>query len=228
MSFFCEGNVHSLPEGSDSPSRLALEARRLGFCCIIICNHTGSEKVFMPGAASSVQGIEVVIGIEVVAENAKVLHSRARSARTRYPFVAVHGGSEEVNRAACEDSSVDLLVHPEEGRKALGIALVKAARDNDVALGFDLSPMVRLRGTGRSRWMELVRRNLTLARKFEVPAVITSGAASHLDLRTPRDLVALAEVVGFETSEAEEALQYPLRILERNRKAWASPGVEVL
>ena len=228
MSFFCEGNVHSLPEGSDSPSRLALEARCLGFSCLIICNHTGFEKVFMPEAASSIQGMEVVMGIEVMAENAKALHSRARSARTRYPFVAVHGGSEEVNRAACEDPSVDLLVHPEEGRKALGIPLVKAAQENDVAIGFDLSPMVCLRSASRSRWMELVRRNLTLIRKFEVPAVITSGAMSHLDLRTPRDLIALAEVVGFETSEAKESLLYPLRILDKNRKSWASPGVEIL
>ena len=108
MNFFCEGNVHSLPEGSDSPSRLALEARCLGFSCLIICNHTGFEKVFLPEAASSIQGMEVIMGIEVMAENAKVLHSRARSARARYPFVAVHGGTEEVNRAACEDPSVDL------------------------------------------------------------------------------------------------------------------------
>jgi len=228
MSFFCDGNVHSLPEGSDSPSRLALEARRLGFGCLIICNHSRFEKAFFPEAASFIRGVEVVMGIEVVAENAKVLHSRARSAKTRYPFVAVHGGSEEVNRAACEDPSVDLLVHPEEGRKALGIAMIKAARDNDVAIGFDLSPMIRLRGASRSRWMGLALRNLALMRKFEVPAVITSGAMSHLDLRTPRDLISLAEVVGFEASEAKEALQHSLKILDRNRRAWASPGVEVL
>ena len=65
-------------------------------------------------------------------------------------------------------------------------------------------------------------------RKFHLRPVITAGAASHLDLRSPRELMALAGVAGFEPDEAKEALRLPGRLLELNRRRWAGPGVEVL
>lgn len=227
MTYY-ESCIHSLPEGSDSPSRLAMSARRLGYEGIIICNHTGFEKFLQPRAVRGVKSINVAFGIEVVANNPRALRSRVAGARARFPFVAVHGGSEEMNRAACEDPEVDVLFHPEEGRKVLGIAAAKAAQMNRVAIGFDLRPMIHLRGSSRSRWLEVVQRNLNLARKFELSMVITTGSRSRLDLRAPRELQALAEIAGFESREAEEALKYPAKVLELNSRIWVGPGVEIL
>jgi ribonuclease P/MRP protein subunit RPP1 len=87
MSYY-ESCIHALPEGSDSPSRLALVARRLGYAGIVICNHTGFEKVFRPDAAREVLGIKVVFGVEVVASNPRSLHSRVAFARNRSLFVS--------------------------------------------------------------------------------------------------------------------------------------------
>jgi ribonuclease P/MRP protein subunit RPP1 len=227
MSYY-ESCIHALPEGSDSPSRLALVARRLGYAGIVICSHTGFEKVFRPNAVREVSGIKVAFGVEVVASNPRSLHSRVANARSRFPFVAVHGGSEEMNKAACENPEVDVLIHPEEGRKVLGIAAAKSAQMNQVAIGFDLSPLIRLRGSARSRWLQIVQRNITLARKFDLAITLTTCARSHLDLRGPRDLQALAEAAGFESVEVEEALKFPGRLLELNSRRWAGPGVEIL
>lgn len=220
--------IHSLPEGSDSPSRLALAAMRLGYDGIVICNHTGFEKFFSPYAVQNVKGIKVAFGTEVMANNARSLRSRVAAAGERYSFVAAHGGTEEINKAACEDREVDVLFHPEEGRRDLGIAAAKAAQVNQIAIGFDLHPMIRLNGSSRSRWLEVVQRNLNLARKFELAMIITTGAMSRFDLRAPRELYALAETAGFEGHEIKEALKYPSKILEHNSKIWAGPGVEIL
>jgi len=76
--------------------------------------------------------------------------------------------------------------------------------------------------------MEVTKRNLELARKFDLARAITASSRSHLDLRSPRDLVALAEMVGFERSEAGEALNLPARLLELNKRNWIGPGVELL
>ena len=227
MSYF-ESCLHSLPEGSDSPSRMAMVARRLGYEGIIICNHTGFEKFFRPDAVREVKGIKVAFGIEIVANSPRSMRSRVASARARFPFVSVHGGSEETNKAACENPEVDVLFHPEEGRKVLGIAAARAARMNQVAIGFDLRPLIRLRGNSRSRWLEVVQRNLNLVRKFDLSMTITTGSRSSYDLRAPRELRALAEIAGFESHETEEALRYPARVLELNSRRWAGPGVEIL
>jgi ribonuclease P/MRP protein subunit RPP1 len=205
-----------------------MAARRLGYEGIIICNHTGFENFFRPEAVRSVKGMKVAFGTEVVANNPRALRSRVAAAKVRFPFVAVHGGSEEINKSACEDPEVDVLLHPEEGRKVLGIAAAKAAQMNQVAIGFDLHPLIRLRGSSRSRWIDVAQRNLNLARKFDIAMTITTGAKSHFDLRAPRELQALAATAGFESHEIEEALKYPGKMLERNNRRWAGPGVEIL
>lgn len=223
---YYECNLHALPEGSDSASRLALAARRMGYSGIIISNHTPKD-VFKMEAAESVKGIEVARGAELVAENPKKLYSRIASFRERVDFLAVHGGKEKINRAACENPRVDLLVHPQKERKRLGVAAAKAARDNQVAIGLDLGPMIRLRGGSRIRWMETVQKDLTLIRKFDLDLMITTSARSRLDLRAPRELMALAGLLGLDKGEVQEALILPSTILELNRKRWVCPGVEL-
>lgn len=225
MSFYeC---LKAYPEGSASASRLALTAKRLGYPGIIICNQE-PHKLFRPEAIQFIKGIEVAIGAEVMAQNAKALKSRISNLRARYPFLVVRGTTEEIIRVACEDPNVDVLLHPCDGRRPLGIAAARAARLNQVAIGFDLGPFLHLCGSPRARWLEALRRNLLFARKFDLCPVITAGVRSHLDLRSPRDLIALAEVAGFEPEEAKEALRRPGKLLELNRRRWQSPGVELL
>ncbi|MDM7912054.1 MAG: RNase P subunit p30 family protein, partial [Methanotrichaceae archaeon] len=118
--------------------------------------------------------------------------------------------------------------HMEEGRRPLGIAAARAAEQNQVAIGFDLSPLIRLRGSYRTRWLDIQRRNIELVRKFDLSMIITANARSHLDLRSPRDLMALAEVTGFEPSEARDALKLPGKLLALNKRSWLGPGVELL
>jgi ribonuclease P/MRP protein subunit RPP1 len=226
MSFY-ECCAKSLPEGSDSSSRLALSARRLGYEGVVICNSSESPA-FRREAAALVRDIDVAWGVQIAANNPKVLRSRVASFRNRVPFIAVSTSSEDLARAACEDPNVDVLIHSESARRGLGIAAARAARQNQVAIGFDLSPMIRLRGSSRIRWLRSVRRNLELARKFDLSMIITTSASSHLDLRSPRDLMALAEVAGLEPEEAEGALRLPGTLLELNRRNWLSPGVELL
>ncbi|MDM7913454.1 MAG: hypothetical protein QUS09_10185, partial [Methanotrichaceae archaeon] len=60
--------LKALPEGSDSASRLALAAKRLGYQGIIVCN-VEPEKLFRPDAASNIRGIDVAFGAEVMAAN---------------------------------------------------------------------------------------------------------------------------------------------------------------
>ncbi|MFZ2471213.1 MAG: RNase P subunit p30 family protein [Methanothrix sp.] len=225
MSFYeC---LRVFPEAASSASRMALTAKGLGYQGIIICN-CEPGRIFMPQAAEKIRGIEVAIGAEVSAPGSKALKSRISALRARYPFIVVSAGSEETIRAASEDPNVDLLMHPCEVRRPLSIATARSAKLNQISIGFDLSPLVALRGSSRSRWLQAVRRNLQLVRKFELHPVITASARSHMDLHSPRDLVAVAEVAGFEPDEAKEALRRAGILLELNRRKWVGPGVELL
>lgn len=225
MSFYeC---LRVFPEGASSASRMALTARGLGYRGIIICNRDPG-RIFMPQAAEKIKGIKVVMGAEVTASSSKALKSRISALRARYPFIMVRAGSEEIVRVASEDPNVDILMHPCDFRRPLTIASARAAKLNQICIGFDLSGLVHLRGSSRSRWLGALRRNLQLVRKFKLHPAITASAISHLDLHSPRDLIAMAEVAGFEPDEAREALRRPGILLELNRREWVGPGVELL
>ncbi|MGB3944937.1 MAG: RNase P subunit p30 family protein [Methanothrix sp.] len=225
---YYECNLHTLPDGSDSPSRMAVAAKKLGYSGIIISNHSTAWEAYGIDAARLVGGIEVVCGVEILAADQRGLHARAASLRDRFDFLAVHGGDDKLNRAACEDPNVDMLAHPHGGRSGIGVAAAKAARDNQVAICLDLGPMIKLRGGARVRWMEMVRRDIDLIEKFGISLMISTGSRSHLDLRSPRELVALAALLGVERERAVEALALPGSIVDLNLRRWASVGVELL
>jgi len=225
MSFYeC---LSAFPESAASASRMALTAKELGYQGIIICN-CEPDRIFMPHAAEKIKGIAVAFGVEVTASGSKALRSRIFALRSRYPFLMVRAASEETIRVASEDPNVDLLIHPCDVRRPFAIATARAARQNQICIGFDLSPLVHLRGSSRSRWLQALRRNLQMVRKFGLLPVITASASSHLDLHSPRDLIAMAEVAGFEHDEAKEALRRPGMLLALNARKWVGPGVELL
>ncbi|MDM7935817.1 MAG: RNase P subunit p30 family protein [Methanothrix sp.] len=219
--------IKAYPEGSSSLSRYAWVAKRLGYSGLIVCN-VDPEGIFRPEAAESIRGIDLEIGAEVTAATPRSLRDRTSRLRRRYPFLMVRATREDQIRAACEDPNIDMLLLTCDGHRPLDIASARSAASSRVAIGFDLGPMIRLRGRARVRWLESVVHALTLARKLDLELAITAAPRSHLDLRAPRDLLALAEVAGFEPDEAKRALICPGRLLEQNRRKWAGPGVEVL
>jgi len=214
--------VHAVPDGDNSVEELASLARHFGYSGFALTNHSDKlpqKKPVLP----SPEGFEIIRGIELVEENPSKLHGLVGKFRKNADVLIVHGGSEKVNRAAVENSGVDILNHPSfEKSSGINQVLAKAAADNEVAIGLNLRPLLHSRGSRRIRLLTDLRANLDLARKYDVRLVLSSDAMSCYDLRPPREMLALAELFGLEESEAIDALStVPERILARNRP---SPG----
>ena len=145
--------------------------------------------------------------------------------------LAVHGGEESINRAACEDGRVDVLTHPQEGGKTSGInhIIARLAADKRVAIDFSLFPIIHARGGTRVRTLSSYRANFALVRKYGAPYVITSGALSHYDLRDARCMIALAKLFGLNEAEASKGLSYyPEEILHRASPLYVADGIEIV
>ena len=214
--------VHAVPDGDNSVEELASLARHFGYSGFALTNHSDKlpqKKPVLP----SPEGFEIIRGIELVEENPSKLHGLVGKFRKNADVLIVHGGSEKVNRAAVENSGVDILNHPSfEKSSGINQVLAKAAADNEVAIGLNMRPLLHSRGSRRIRLLTDLRANLDLARKYDVRLVLSSDAVSCYDLRPPREMLALAELFGLEESEAIDALStVPERILARNRP---SPG----
>jgi ribonuclease P/MRP protein subunit RPP1 len=225
---FC---VHAVPDGENTAEQLAALARHFGYSGIALANHSDKLPQSQP-ELSSTNEFEIFRGIELVEENPSKLHGLIGKFRKSVDVLIVHGGSENINRAALENPQVDILNHPAfEKSSGLNQVLAKAAAENNVAIGLTLRPFLHSRGPRRVRLLSDLRANLDLARKYDVPLVLSSDAMSCFDLRSPRDALALAEVCGLEEDEALEAMTtVPERIISKNRPGpgYIREGVEVL
>ena len=226
---FYDLNVHSTPEGKSSPQQLSELARHFGYSGIALTNHSNAEGNYQ---ASKCDDFEVFKGIELVASNPSKLHGLIGKYRKKVDVLIVHGGSESINRAAVENSNVDILAHPQTSKDSgLNHVLAKSASANNVAIEFNLDAIIRGRGGRRVHSISHFRKNLAIARKYDVSMILTSNAHSYFDLRAPREMIAIAGLFGMTEEEAISALsKTPAEVISRNRPStgFVQNGVEVI
>ena len=127
----------------------------------------------------------------------------------------VEGGSEEKNRKAVEDKSIDILLSPERNAQndkmasrnsGLNQVLCKLAYDNKIAIGFSFAELLNSKEKSKviGRWAQ----NIRLCRKYKVKMVLASFANNKWEMRSPKDLFSLALTLGMTGREATEALNF--------------------
>ena len=226
---FYDLNVHSMPDGKNATPQMAALANHFGYAGIAITNHSNTES--KPSEFKS-NGFEVFRGIEIVSKNASKLHGLIGKYRNSVDVLVVHGGDENINRVAVENRNVDILAHPITPKDSgLNHVLAKSASENNVAIEFNLDAIFKGRGGRRVHALSYFRKNVQIARKFDVPMILTSNAASYFDLRAPREMMALAGLFGMDKDEAISAIStVPAGIIARNRQGsrFIRHGVEVI
>lgn len=226
---FYDLNVHSIPDGKNTPQEMAALANHFGYAGIAITNHSNTES--KPFGFES-NDFEVFRGIEIVSANASKLHGLIGKYRKNVDVLIVHGGNENINRAAVENRNVDILAHPQTPKDSgFNHILARSASENNVAIEFDLDAIFKGRGGRRVHALSHFRKNVEIARKFDVPMIITSNAASRFDLRAPREMMALAGLFRMDKNEAVAAIStVPAGIIARNkpRSGFIREGLEVI
>ncbi len=209
MHAYIDISVHAFPEGADTLRRLNYVANQLGFSQIVATVHSPYWSQFPDSNLSA--------GVEIVAATVRDLRKQIALFRDISTIVSVHGGDERINRAACKDDRVDILMHPERGRNSgINQVTAKLALKNEVALGLCMDYFWKKEERERSRLLAFQRRNVFLCQKFGMSVIVTSDAYSHLDLRAPRQLKALVRFLHLTDREADIALsEVPLNIIKR-------------
>ncbi len=177
------------------------------------------------------RNLDISFGVKIEPKRASDVRNRVRSLRRKAELILVHGGDTDVNRKACETPGVDVLSHPELGRRDSGVDYVtaRAAKENGVALEFNFRQLLLSYGRSRSEYFEKLKSNAKLARKYSTPFVLTSGAVSCWDMRSPSELISFGKLLGFDPKSVKRSLSGEM--IRKNRKRlsgkWIRPGVEM-
>lgn len=222
--------VHARPEGKSTVARMAKTAAEYGFSGVVVRNHSDARVEFDAEEVADEYGIDVVSGVEIRAANPQEAGGSVGNYRSSYTIVAVHGGTNAMNRFAVENEKVDVLAHPMAGEGDFNHVLAKAAAKNGVRIEFSLSSVLRESGGRRVRAISSLRKLRELVEYYDAPYVVSADPGNHLEVRAPRELLALGEEIGFSREAIENGLREWGRLAERNRhvqsEAFIEPGVE--
>lgn len=229
--------VTAHPAGESTVARLALTAAEYGYDGVVVRNPGDQVPEYDPEAIAGEYDVDVVEGVEITADDPSRASGFLGNHRPKRTIVAVRGGTAAMNRFAVEQAPVDVLARPfgdlTDGSGAevdVDHVLAKTAAENGVRIEFSLAPLLHTTGGTRVRAIQNLRRLRELVDQYDAPYVITAGATSHLELRGPRDLVALGEVIGFSDRGVRQGLREWHALAERNRErqseAVIEPGVK--
>ncbi len=232
---FYDLHVHSVfSDGESKLEELAETAKFLGYSGIgFIFYWLGNEEnKILEKRVKDVGkevGIETFIGYE--ARNLKELRI-LKKRRRNYDILLVSGGNLRLNRIACETPEVDILAHPNLGRKDAGInhIMAKLARENSTAIEINFS---LLKTKEKTLVIKQFAEIIKICTKYDCNLIFSSGAFSKFDLKDPKVLISLGRVLGLELKEAKSCVSLiPQSIIkkikERRSEKWIMPGVKVL
>jgi len=214
MLNFFDLNVHAYPETDMSVEDMLRVAKRYGYAGIAITNN---DDISNGNKVSN----SIFRGVEIRTNSVSELKRKIKLYYGKVSVLAVHGGSEKINKAALKDFRVDILAHPcgEKGEGELSHVMVRYAAENGVAIDFNLNAIIRSKRSDRARILRKMREIFKIARKYKAMPIITSNAHSVYDLIAPREMIALASLFGMQKEEAVHALSdIPEGILEKRWK----------
>ncbi len=182
-------------------------------------------------------GMDVISRVELSPTSPGDLLSSLRRVRDRFEVVAVDCSSKAVARQAAKDHRVDILMFPGDlsEKKAVGLDEQEATLAAGIGCSFEISAVELIRA-GSARMAKLIARlkkETTSARRHDIPIIVSSGAASTIELREPRALSAILDLLDVEEEAALDMVSInPLNVVERNREklkpGHTEPGVRRL
>ncbi len=198
-------DLHLRPQTPEQAREMALLATELGY------THVASTKL----------ADNTAFRIDIDAKRGKELQDALRRNRRRYDVVAVRCLSKEVARMVAKDDRVDIVLFPEDPtqRKQNWLDHHEAGLIDGAGRAYviNTSELLATSPTRLSKVISIIKRDLAVASRHDIPVVLSSGATTPLMMREPRALTALATLLDIdEDYAADMASTIPEAILVRN------------
>ena len=220
------------PEEPDGVRPMLELAARLGYKGVGLTLE-GSHPRDLGDMASGVE-IDLVSRVDLTPRNASELTATLRRLRRRFEVIAVECRSKRVARQAAKDHRVDILNFPSSigarSRIRLDRQEASLASDANCAYEVNVADLLRLDRVTRPKLISLMRTEVDVAKRFDVPIIVSSGAQNLLQMRDPRGLASLLALLDLSEDEGLDAVsKTPLRMVEANRlkldSGFVAPGV---
>ena len=137
----------------------------------------------------------------------KAVINAARANSPGKGLLVVNAGNNGFNRAIIQIKGVHVIRHLHKTEKnSFDHIIARMSAENHVAIDIDLRPLVMSRGVWRQKTIQRYKDIIGLCERFEFPLTLSSNARSVVELKSVREMVNLASLVGIAEPDAREAL----------------------
>ena len=216
------------PAGPSTVARLAATVADCGFEGLVAAAPPADRPAVDRDAIAEAWGVDVVDAAVLEPDDPAGASGAIGHHREEATLLVLRAPTASLAAYAARQPKVDVLVPPADG-DGLDDVLVNAAAEHGVRLAVDLGPVLRARGPDRTAAIAGLRKLRELIEHADAPYVVTGSPGSHLELRAPRELAAVAAVAGFDREAVEAGLAEWGRLADRNRERltgdYVAPGV---
>jgi RNase P/RNase MRP subunit p30 len=234
---FADLHLRANLKNEQATRRLINRAARFGYSQISIpfTSKPSEDELAKLKAVCREAGVDFVSRADFYPRSESELTRFLRKFRRRFEVICISCDNKEVARQAAKDRRVDLLNFSSLDRRKrfFDQAEAELASGSLAALEVDVKQLLILEGPLRVRLLTSLRREVAVAREFDVPVVVSGGAGEERLMRTPRDMASLAYLFGMDEASALDAVSTnPSAIVERNRKklgsGFVAPGISIV
>jgi len=215
--------------GPTTPSRFVSSAADSGFDGVVVRNRADNRVDYDREVLRTEYDVDVVDAVEIGAQDPSSASGAIGNFRAQTTILVLRGGTPELNRYAAESPKVDVLAAPMRGTGDVNHVIVKAAVEHDVRIEFDLAHVLRREGGPRVQALRGLRKLREIVEHYDAPYVVSASPTTHLQLRAPRELLAVGDVIGFDRDQIQAGLEEWQVLAERNRERlsdeFISPGL---
>jgi len=202
---YSDACVYPYPSGDTTVRRLALEARYLGYGCIVCADCETSGEFY---------GVRVLRGCLIRSSGfndfRKILKKECRGS----DIVAAYAGDASFNRSVISSKKINILKGTERcDRRAFDDVSARYASEKDVAVDIDLSAIIGKSGYLRQKALTTYGDILKFSRKYGFMLTISSGARSYPEMKGVREVENICSLFGMTPDEVRCALTSVEKIL---------------
>jgi ribonuclease P/MRP protein subunit RPP1 len=234
---FVDLHLRVNPKEIQAAQRVIDKAAKLGYRSLSIpfSGQPEEDQISALKTSCAQGGIDFVLRADFKPRNIEDLMRFLRKSRRKLEVICIVCDNKEIARQAAKDHRVDLLNFPslDYHKRFFDRAEAELASCSQTALEVDIKPLLVLEGPPRVRFLSSLRREITLAREFHVPLLVSSGASETQLMRMPRDMASLGYLFGLKETEALDAVSSnPMEIVKRNREklklSFVAPGIRII
>jgi len=233
---FADLNLNIPTENLELFEKIIRKASQLGYKIIGVplTPKISKEKIEQLKGIAKNFGIDLVSRVNLSPSNPHELLQTLRKLRRKFEIIAVNCHLKSIARQAAKDRRVDVLYFPNEIKKRFfDKAEAELASQALAALEIEIMQIPILPKIQRVQLISKLRNEIKIAKKFQIPIVISSGTSNPMLMRRPRDMAALAILFDMPMEKALKSIsEIPQLILKRNREKlspnFVAPGLKIV